>query len=189
MASGFTLNTGNALYEGARIGGALESCLMGAVMGGATGGLAGGISGGISASMQGRNFWTGELPEPAYSTSASNTLLYREDAERIYPPSTTNSEKTYSGYYGYDTDGNVRYVGITSRDPQLRFTEHLRSGTNRSTLDFRAIKLNMFKNEINARIWEQTEINQFGLQKNGGQLFNKINSIAPKNRNKFNIKY
>ena len=43
--------------------------------------------------------------------------------------------------------------------------------------------------EMNARFWEQTEINQFGLQKNGGQLFNKINSIDPKKWNKFNIKY
>ena len=188
MASGFALNTGNALYEGARIGGALESGLMGAVMGGATGGLAGGISGGISASMQGRNFWTGELPEPAYTTSASNTLLYREDAERIYPPSTTNTEKNYSGYYGIDNEETVRYVGITSRDPQLRFTEHLKSGTNRSTLHFRTVKIDMF-GEMNARFWEQNQINQFGLQKNGGQLFNKINSIDPKKWNKFNIKY
>ena len=88
----------------------------------------------------------------------------------------------------YDTDGNVRYVGITSRDPQLRFTEHLKSGTNRSTLNFETVKIDMF-GEMNARFWEQNQINQLGLQKNGGHLFNKINSIAPKNWNKFNIKY
>lgn len=78
MASGFTLNTGNALYEGARIGGALESGLMGAVMGGATGGLVGGISGGISASMQGRNFWTGAKPE------LTNHELIQQAADMAY---------------------------------------------------------------------------------------------------------
>jgi hypothetical protein len=31
-----------------------------------------------------------------------------------------------------------------------------------------------------ARIWEQTLINQYGLGKNGGMLYNQINSIAPK---------
>jgi len=36
---------------------------------------------------------------------------------------------------------------------------------------------NLTKTE--ARVIEQTIINQFGMQKNGGQLLNKINSIAP----------
>ena len=31
-----------------------------------------------------------------------------------------------------------------------------------------------------ARVWEQNGINDFGLPKNGGQLVNKINSIAKK---------
>jgi hypothetical protein len=31
-----------------------------------------------------------------------------------------------------------------------------------------------------ARVMEQTFINQYGLGKNGGQLLNKMNSIAPK---------
>ncbi|WP_181302054.1 hypothetical protein [Rhodanobacter sp. PCA2] len=31
-----------------------------------------------------------------------------------------------------------------------------------------------------ARVMEQTLINQYGLEKNGGQLLNKINSISPK---------
>jgi hypothetical protein len=34
----------------------------------------------------------------------------------------------------------------------------------------------------------QTLINQYGLQKNGGLLLNKINSIAPKNWWQYGIK-
>lgn len=41
---------------------------------------------------------------------------------------------------------------------------------------------------MNARIMEQLEINRFGLQKNGGQLFNLRNEISPKYLGKFGIK-
>lgn len=33
---------------------------------------------------------------------------------------------------------------------------------------------------MQARTMEQNLINKFGLQKNGGQLYNKIKSISPK---------
>ncbi len=36
---------------------------------------------------------------------------------------------------------------------------------------------------------EQNLINKYGLQKNGGQLYNRINSIAPKFWDKYKIKY
>lgn len=32
---------------------------------------------------------------------------------------------------------------------------------------------------IEARIWEQNNINKFGLMKNGGTLYNLRNEIAP----------
>lgn len=35
-------------------------------------------------------------------------------------------------------------------------------------------------NKIDARIMEQNLINKYGLGKNGGQLYNKINSISPR---------
>lgn len=38
-----------------------------------------------------------------------------------------------------------------------------------------------------ARVWEQGQINTFGLQKNGGQLLNKINSIAPQRWIQFGV--
>ena len=35
---------------------------------------------------------------------------------------------------------------------------------------------------------EQLMINKYGLLKNGGQLYNKINSISPKKWHKYGIK-
>lgn len=35
---------------------------------------------------------------------------------------------------------------------------------------------------------EQLIINKYGLQKNGGQLYNKINSISPSNWHQYGIK-
>jgi hypothetical protein len=50
----------------------------------------------------------------------------------------------------------------------------------KASLKYRVIEgaTNLTKEQ--ARVLEQTLINQYGLQKNGGQLINKINSIAPK---------
>jgi hypothetical protein len=83
-------------------------------------------------------------------------------------------------YQGVDVAGKVRYVGITAREPAIRFAEHAASGTVRSPLQYNVIKGAESLNRTQARIWEQTLINQYGLGKNGGQLFNSINSIAPK---------
>ena len=80
------------------------------------------------------------------------------------------------------------YVGITKRDPEIRFTEHQNSGTERASLTFRPIPGtgNLSYNE--ARIIEQISINTFKMQKNRGQLYNKINSISPKYWEKQGIK-
>ena len=117
-----------------------------------SGGVFGGLSGGIQASNEGRNFWTGAAPDPS---------------------------KHFVGYYGIDpVTGEIRYVGMTGRNPEIRFKEHLNSGTNRADLIYRPIKRNMTK--LEARIWEQVNINNFGMMKNGGQLFNLRNEISPK---------
>ena len=42
--------------------------------------------------------------------------------------------------------------------------------------------------KTDARVFEQLQINQYGLSKNGGQLLNKINSIDPKFWYLYNIK-
>ena len=84
-------------------------------------------------------------------------------------------------YQGVDkATGAVKYVGITSRDPAIRFAEHAASGTLKGPLRYEVIKGAEGLTRTQARIWEQTLINQYGLGKNGGMLYNQINSIAPK---------
>ena len=47
---------------------------------------------------------------------------------------------THSVYTGVDASGTVRYVGITGRDPSVRFSEHLHSGTAKGALKYEVIK-------------------------------------------------
>jgi len=91
-------------------------------------------------------------------------------------------------YKGIDVNGNVRYIGITEREPAIRFAEHLNSKTVRSTLDYEVIEGYTKLTREQARFWEQTFINKYGLGKNGGQLYNKINSISPNLWGQYGIK-
>lgn len=97
-----------------------------------------------------------------------------------------SSEKTPLGfgtnsvYSGKDIDGAIRYVGITKRPPEVRFNEHLKSGTNRATLHFEVIKGTGTLSRIQAKIIEQQIINILGKGKYGGMLYNERNSISPK---------
>lgn len=68
----------------------------------------------------------------------------------------------------------------------IRIKEHLRSKTERANLDYHIMGLRN-KTRIEARIWEQMKINEYGMIKNGGMLFNKRNEIAPKYWNLFDI--
>lgn len=91
-------------------------------------------------------------------------------------------------YEGLDAAGNVKYIGITGRDAAVKFGEHLNLGTARSLLDYLVINGATGLSKTQTRIWQQTLINQYGLGKNGRQIFNKVNSIAPKNWWQFDIK-
>jgi len=93
---------------------------------------------------------------------------------------TAENTGRYSVYRGRDADGNVKYVGITGRDPEVRFNEHINSGTNRATLDYKVSEGKTGLTKAEARRQEQLLINQYGLEKDGGQPYNKINSISPK---------
>ena len=95
--------------------------------------------------------------------------------------------RPYKVYQGFDERKEAKYVGITERDPSMRFNEHLKSETERANLNYRVNK-SYIKTKIDARIKEQQLINKFGLKRNGGQLYNKINSIAPKYWNQYRIK-
>lgn len=87
-------------------------------------------------------------------------------------------------YRGIDKSGAVKYVGITQRAPGVRFGEHLNSGTAKSRLDYQVIPGATNMTRLDARIMEQTFINQYGL----GNLLNKRNSKSPKYWEQYGIK-
>jgi len=92
-------------------------------------------------------------------------------------------------YQGVDKFGDVRYIGITQRAPEVRFAEHLNAfGTGKELLQYRVIDGATNLSRRDARIMEQTLINQYGLGKNGGMLLNQINSISPKYWERFSIR-
>ena len=91
---------------------------------------------------------------------------------------TETAEGAYSFYHGLDAAGEIKYVGITKQNPLARFAQHAAGGGEKAGLFFETQATGLSKS--GARILEQNAINQFGLQKNGGQLLNKINSISPK---------
>jgi RHS repeat-associated protein len=99
----------------------------------------------------------------------------------LYLSSKAVEEGTNLVYQGFDKAGLVKYVGITEREAAVRFGEHISSGTSRSLLRYEVIPGATGLSRTAARVWEQTLINQYGLQRNGGILLNKINSIAPRN--------
>ena len=63
----------------------------------------------------------------------------------------------------------------------IREAEHrLAIGTGKELLDYDVVSGTTRLPKNLARELEQLYINQYGLEKNGGSLLNKINSIAPK---------
>lgn len=105
--------------------------------------------------------------------SAIRSILARGAA------ATSETGGTYSVYQGLDASGNIRYAGITSRNTAVRFAEHAAGGGEKGSLIFQEIKGATGLSKSSARVMEQNLINQYGLQRNGGQLLNKINSISP----------
>jgi len=99
-----------------------------------------------------------------------------EEVNTVKIPNETSG--TYSVYRGKDYQ-NVRYIGITKRDPEIRFNEHYNSNSLRKGLLYTPINETGNYSEIRARILEQKLINYYMLQKDGGTLYNKINSISP----------
>lgn len=126
------------------------------------GAILGGLNQGLRDLNHGGSFWTGNGRHQQISvTNQVNSI----------------SERDYSVYRGIDPGTNeVKYIGITKRDPQARWAEHLRSGTNRSLLRYEKIPGLQGLSRQDARIYEQMLINKYGL----ANLYNKINSISPK---------
>ncbi len=95
--------------------------------------------------------------------------------------SSLSSDAAGCGYIGFDKEGVIRYIGQTGRPAAERFAEHaLAVGTGREFLRYQPA---FWSASSRARlVWEQAMIDRWGLAKNGGQLLNKINAIAPKRR-------
>ena len=198
FTSGFLLGTSNSLIEGKGLLTSLNNGLSEGLSSGISGGILSGVFSGINAVRNGKNFWTGSGTNRNRDRIISE-ILSEEPAtttETVQPSTTTASstkatpstDKVYSIYEGYQTkmvNGNeettVKYVGITGRDPQVRFNEHLRSGTIRATLKFDPVE--NARNLLDARIREQMKINEYGLK----NLYNKRNEITPKDWGKFGI--
>jgi hypothetical protein len=89
-----------------------------------------------------------------------------------------DSSGSIYGYIGLDTAGVVRYVGI-SKDVAIRWAQH-NLDPQKIGLAFQQVKGAEFTTRLSARIWEQKQILQHGLQKHGGALMNKRNEIAEK---------
>ncbi|MBN2777382.1 MAG: hypothetical protein JXR36_07055, partial [Bacteroidales bacterium] len=91
---------------------------------------------------------------------------------------------TFSVYQGFNKAGVVEYVGITSRNAAIRFGEHFNSGTAKAMLRYEVVPNATNLSRMQARVWEQSLINQYGLE----NLLNVRNSIAPKYWLQFGIK-
>lgn len=88
---------------------------------------------------------------------------------------------SYIVYRGVDALGIVKYIGITERDAAIRWAEHKAAiGSGKELLDYEVVEKAIGLSKTEARILEQTLINQHGLGKFEGQLLNKINSIVEK---------
>ncbi|RYE23876.1 MAG: hypothetical protein EOP51_09220 [Sphingobacteriales bacterium] len=85
--------------------------------------------------------------------------------------------ENFSVYTGVDADGTTQYVGISGREPEVRWVEHAKAvGTGKENLQYSVVPGSTNLSKIDARIMEQNFINKYGLDK----LLNKRNSIAPK---------
>ena len=101
----------------------------------------------------------------------------RDLGENPWALRTQTKANHYSVYQGIDKEtGEVKYVGMTGRDPEVRWREHKRSGTPRAKLEYNIVKGGEGLSRQQARILEQQLINQYGLP----NLYNRINSISPK---------
>lgn len=183
------LSGGNSLYFGDPFM-TFEQYAVGIVSGAAMGGA----MNGIAAKVNGKNFWTGKDLKPAQQSlvtepiSATNNTAQQSSTQvanesdetlRASIVGDTKDKRDYSVYYGYDKDtGEIKYVGITKREPEIRFKEHLRSGTERAKLDYRTIHYKEFT-PLEARFMEQNYINIYKMIKDGGTLLNQRNSISP----------
>lgn len=182
-ANGLVLGFGNTVVGGGSIGTAFAAGGIEAITGALSSGLTGGIDGGIRAARAGVNIMSGKVGPMDISghmgRSINDLSLPTYDNKPNVP-----SDKMYTVYVGYERDTKVvRYVGITKREPEIRYQEHWRSKTPRANLDYKNVTKIHSLTRMEARIKEQNLINYYGLK----NLYNKRNEIAPKHWIDFGI--
>lgn len=156
FATGFTLGTGISLLNQYGSTGKVNMKL--AAETGLSSGLSGLVLGGITG-----------MGEGVFDARANG-----ENPWALKDSAVKDASGPYSVYQGIDPNTNeVKYVGITKRSPEVRWAEHYSSGTERANLRFNVVSSGLTR--MDARIQEQTLINQYGLE----NLYNKINSISP----------
>lgn len=150
------------------------------VMKTAEGAVNGFMVGSMNALIQGEG-WTSALKSGVQDAAIEGVF----SAATVGLQSMVPKARNYYVYYGKDMDGNIRYVGITRQEPKVRFRQHKlslekdkKTPTLRSTLDFEVADKNKMYTWREARVWEQEKINEYGMMKNGGQLYNKRNEIG-----------
>ncbi len=150
----------------------------------------GGIVGGATALFKGQNFFWGNSTLTHVSGGGSQVRVgevgseFRVEMDK--PIQVSTKANRYSVYEGVDPNtGEVKYVGITKRAPEVRWAEH-RGARSASNLRYRVVDGTGKLGRNAARVWEQNLINQYGGPK-GGQLLNKINSISPKKWAEFGV--
>lgn len=184
LVEGFITGSGNSLFEGNSFGQSMKSGASGALSNGIGGALTGGAMGMYNAAKSGQNVLFGNLSS---INSSQNPLIHSANSVNS-PPNNDYSEIADTRVYvGVDKNGVRRYVGITRQPLETRFYQHKSSGTIRSLLDFSEYNDIVYP-RLKARILEQTIINEDGMMKYGGQLFNLRNEIAPKYWKKYGIK-
>ncbi|UZO82099.1 hypothetical protein NBT05_06400 [Aquimarina sp. ERC-38] len=173
--SGGVGSFGGAILSGESFAASLKQAGKGIIFGAALGAVTGGYAG----------YKQGKILD-AQATVAAQSKVNSLPASS----SQANVDKgSFSVYQGFDDAGNIKYVGITGREPQIRFAEHARSfGSGKEFLDFDVLKGASNLSKLNARILEQGLINQYGLGKNGGVLLNRINSISSSKWSLYGIK-
>lgn len=165
--------------------------------GAATVGLISGTISGAFSAYHKAGFWTGKQivnNEAPLLAEVETPILQQQgqfEADQIASQTMENinwpsGSGTSSVYVGLDEDLKVRYVGITSREVEKRFAEHLRSGTERSLLLYNVVEGTGNLSVLQSRVIEQNLINYYGLQGHG-VLLNKINSISPIYWNQYGI--
>ena len=178
--SGFTLGSAMSLASGASLNKALENGWYSAAEGAVTGAISGYIQGIYERDA---NAVLRNIEALDEETNPDNIV-----SDVLNNPLTPTGTGTNSVYLGRDNNNIVHYVGITQRNPQERFSEHLRSKSNRSTLIYEPIQSTGNLSRRQALIIEQRLVNLWKMEKNGGILYNKINPITPLDWNKYGIK-